>query len=339
MNPKDRRLRLLAIIIPPLFMLVIGLIGIEIFARIVYGRPTMHFGLEMWKYAKDLKTPVSDPGMAFYHRPNSQEFLMGVDVKINSLGQRNQEISTKKPPGTFRIVALGDSTTEGWGVHFEETYTKLLEKYLNSNPPSARWTNYEVINTGCGNYNTAMEVAALTNRWLALDPDLVTIGWYINDGEPTPKPREPWLSVHSYGYVWITTQLGNVFRNIGANKNYKDYYNGLYDQNQPGYPKMIEAFVDLGKVSREKKIPVKIILIPELHSLSGNYEFAHVDDLIGDIGRTNGMEMVDLVKAFPADGDPKRFWASPEDAHPDDAANELMAKMLDERLRAEKWVQ
>src|ERR1041385_2728762 len=163
-SKRQRRLRLLAIFVPTIFVIIVGLIGIEIFARVVYGRPTMHFGLEMWKYAKDLKTPVSDPGMAFYHRPNSSEFLMGVDVKINSLGQRNQEISTNKPPGTFRIVALGDSTTEGWGVHFDETYTKLLEKYLNASPPSSRWKNYEVINTGIGNYNSAMEVASLKDR-------------------------------------------------------------------------------------------------------------------------------------------------------------------------------
>ena len=339
MNPnRQRRLRLLAKIIPAVFSVFFCLAAIEIFARVVYGRPTMHFGLEMWKYAKDLKTPVPDPGMAFYHRPNSGEFLMGVDLKINSLGMRNQEISTNKPPVTFRIVALGDSTTEGWGVHFEETYPKLLEKALNANPPSARWSKYEVINTGIGNYNTAQEVASLKDRWLALNPDLVTIGWYINDAEPTPKPREPWLAVHSYGYVWFTANFGALLRNIGANKNYSQYYESLYDPSQLGWPKCQAAFADLAKTCRERNIPVKVLLIPELHSLSGNYEFKRINDLIRQIGATNGMEVVDLIDAFPADGDPKRFWASPEDAHPNDRANEMMAAKIEATLRAEGWI-
>jgi hypothetical protein len=72
--------------------------------------------------------------------------------------------------------------------------------------------------------------------------------------------------------------------------------------------------------------------------LSGNYEFTHIHDLIRNIGATNGMEVVDLIDAFPADGDPKRFWASPEDAHPNDTANELMAKKIDETLRKQNWV-
>jgi hypothetical protein len=42
---------------------------------------------------------------------------------------------------------------------------------------------------------------------------------------------------------------------------------------------------------------------------------------------------VDLIDAFPASGDPKQFWASPEDAHPNDKANELMAAMIEATLR------
>ena len=103
MNPnRQRHLRLLARIIPAVFMLLVCLVGIEIFARIIYGKPTMHFGLEMWKYAKTLKMRAPDPEMSHQHRPNSRAFLLGADVQINSLGLRNHEISTSKPPGTYR---------------------------------------------------------------------------------------------------------------------------------------------------------------------------------------------------------------------------------------------
>ncbi len=142
MNPsRQRRLRLLAKIVPAIFMLIVSLVAVEIFGRIVYGRPTMHFGLEMWKYAKNLKMRAADPEMSHQHRPNSHAFLLGAEVQINSLGLRNHEIYMNKPPGTYRVVVLGDSTTFGWGVHTEKLYPYLLEKSFNANPPSQQiWT-------------------------------------------------------------------------------------------------------------------------------------------------------------------------------------------------------
>ncbi len=339
MNPsRQRRLRLLAKIVPAIFMLIVSLVAVEIFGRIVYGRPTMHFGLEMWKYAKNLKMRAADPEMSHQHRPNSHAFLLGAEVQINSLGLRNHEIYMNKPPGTYRVVVLGDSTTFGWGVHTEKLYPYLLEKSFNANPPSQQWKNYEVINTGIGNYNTAQEVASLKDKWLALDPDLILMGWYINDAEPTPKPSRNWIAYHSYGYVWLSSQFDCLLRNVGANKTYKEYYNGLYAADQPGWLKCQKAFAELAQICRDRKIPLKVVLIPELHSLLGDYEFKHIEDLIRQVGATNSVEVLGLIDAFPPTGDPKQFWASPEDAHPDDKSNELMAAKIDATLRVEQWI-
>ena len=65
------------------------------------------FSMEMWKYAVRLKRPVPDPNLSFSHAPNSEAFLMGADVKINSHGLRDNEYSLTKPPGTYRIMMLG----------------------------------------------------------------------------------------------------------------------------------------------------------------------------------------------------------------------------------------
>ena len=293
----------------------------------------------MCKYAKTLKIRAEDAEMAHRHRPNSQAFLMGVDVKINALVFRDREISVQKSAGTFRILALGDSTTFGWGVPFGQTYAKILEKSLNENPPSPKWSQYEVINTGIGNYNTAQEVALFKERGLPLNPDLVIIGWYINDAEPTPKPSDNWLMYHSYAAVWIASNCDSLLRNVGARVTYKDYYNGLYEASQPGWLKSQAAFGELAALCRQRKIPLHIVLIPELHTLAGNYEFKHLDDLIRDVGKKNDVPVLDLIDAFPAGGDPKQFWASPEDDHPNGAANVLMGDKISETLRKEQWIQ
>jgi lysophospholipase L1-like esterase len=335
---RSQKIALLARIVPVLFCLFVCAVALELFARVTYARPSMHFGLEMWKYAKYLKMRSPNREMSHQHRANTEAFLMGVDVKINSLGFRDREISVQKPPGTYRIVALGDSTTFGWGAPFDQTYPKVLEKSLNENPPSPKWSKYEVINTGVGNYNTAQELAMLKQNGLRLDPDMVTIGWYINDAEPTPVPSNNWIAFHSYGYIWLTSNLDGVLRNLGARQSYKDYYLSLYNPNQPGLPKMRQAFAELAALCKQRNIPLHILLVPELHTLSGNYEFKQIDDLIREIGKENDVPVLDLINAFPPDGDPRRFWASPEDDHPNGAANVLIGNYISQTLRREQWI-
>jgi len=333
MSHSDRRRKLivLARTLPAVVLILVVLISIEVVAR-------WHFGLEMWKYASRLKIRAENAEMSHRHRPNAQAFLMGADMKINSLGLRDDEISLKKPPGTFRIVVLGDSTTVGWGVAFKQTYPKLIEKALNANPPSNLWQRYEVINTGIGNYNTAQEVASFKERWGALEPDIVLLGWYINDAEPTPRPSSGWFAYHSYGYVWITANLDALRRNVGFNQSYADYYRGLYAEDQPGWKKCRAAFAELAGLCKSRNLPLHILLIPELHTLAGNYKFTSIHDLIRQVGAANGVSVLDLIGAFPAAGDPIQFWACPEDAHPNGKANELMAAKIEAVLRAERWI-
>jgi lysophospholipase L1-like esterase len=338
-SDRRRRLRFWARIIPLILSLLIGLFAIELYARWYYGRPTMHFGLEMWKYARTLKLRAENAEMSHRHRPNAEAFLMGVNVKINALGLRDRaEITKAKPPATYRIVVLGDSTTLGWGAPFESLYCKVLERSLNSNPPSARWPKYEVINTGIGNYNTAQEVASFKERWLALEPDMVFIAWYINDAESTPRPSGNWLAYHSYGYAWISANFDSALRNVGANKDYRKYYNDLYAPEQPGWIKSQAAFGELAQICKARNLPLHILLIPELHTLAGNYEFKNIHQAIREVAKKHGAGVLDLIDAFPATGDPKQYWASPEDAHPNGIANELMGARLDAVLRAEGWI-
>ncbi|MEQ1861083.1 MAG: SGNH/GDSL hydrolase family protein [Chthoniobacteraceae bacterium] len=318
---------------------VVALAAIEVAARIIYSRPSMHFGIEMWKYARSVKMPADNEALSHRHQPGAQAFLMGAEVKINSLGLRDREIAATKPAGTYRVVVLGDSTTFGWGVPQDAVYPKVIERAFNENPPSAKWRRYEVLNTGVGNYNTAQEVASFKERWLALDPDLVLLCWYINDAEPTPRPSRNWLAYRSYGYVWITTNFDSLTRNVGAQRTYRDYYNSLYEPAQPGWRKCQDAIGELAALCGARGIPLRLLLQPELHTLPGSYEFEPLHTLVAEAGRAHGVPVLDLLPAFPGDGDPRRFWVSPEDAHPNAAANDLMGRFIDAAARRERWIE
>lgn len=335
--PSKNRARLATFVLG-VCSLLFCLGAIELFAQWIYGRPGMHFGIEMWKYARDVKMRSEKPEMSHQHRPNAKAFLMGVDVNINSLGLRDREIGVVKPADTYRILVLGDSITFGWGVPFDQVFTKRLEKSLNANPPSSHFRKFEVINTGVGNYNTAQETAFFKERGLRLNPDMVLMAWFINDAEPTPIPSRNWLAYHSYAYVAITSNLDALLRRASARQNYKAYYESLYVANQPGWLKSQAAFAELSSLCKSRKIPLRILLVPELHTLGGNYEFAKIHDLLRGVGARLEVPVLDLLGAFPATENPVALWVSAGDAHPNGRANELMATKIDAMLRLEKWI-
>lgn len=97
-------------------------------------------------------------------------------VSINSFGLRDREYSLDKPEGTFRIFALGDSTTFGEGVDHEEIYTELLEKEMNQGFEA----RFEVFNLGVGGMSTDDEYHRLLVYW-NYSPDLVILQSHPND--------------------------------------------------------------------------------------------------------------------------------------------------------------
>ena len=110
-------------------------------------------------------------------------------VRINNLGFRDrQDYDLAKPPGTFRILVLGDSVTFGHGSHFETTYPYLLEQRLKEWRPA---TNWQVWNLGVPGYNTRQELRYLQEVGATFRPDLVIVGFYPNDfdgNETVPTP-------------------------------------------------------------------------------------------------------------------------------------------------------
>jgi hypothetical protein len=81
---------------------------------------------------------VSDPYLPYKpkpsitHRGHSPTDEFDYVYAHNSFGFRDVEHTYEKPPGTFRIVGLGDSFTYGAGALFEDTYLARLEETLNA---------------------------------------------------------------------------------------------------------------------------------------------------------------------------------------------------------------
>jgi hypothetical protein len=185
------------------------------------------------------------PWTGWVHLPNLRAELKSEDpadprrirFETNSLGLRDVERSVAKPPGTWRVLLLGDSFVAGAQVPVDSTVSRVSERLL----AAALARPVEVWNCGVSGYSTAQQLLYLRHVARDFDPDVVVLGFFAgNDVADQVAPlatslrNRPffypsgdslalnrgqlradagivgWLRRHSRLFGWTTTQLRAV---------------------------------------------------------------------------------------------------------------------------------
>jgi hypothetical protein len=117
--------------------------------------------------------------LQFELKPNIRRSLFGKPFETNSHGIPGGERTIDKPPGTWRIAALGSSMDMGWGVSNRESYANRLETWLNSHarlqgldeadPPR----RFEVLNFAVAAYSPMQRLDSYLRKARPFRPDLV----------------------------------------------------------------------------------------------------------------------------------------------------------------------
>jgi len=134
---------------------------------------------------RGLHEPRPDRPWLYGLRPGAEGRVThtgAVRYVINADGFRDRLYPRAKPPGTFRIVVIGDSIAFGYGVELQESFPKLLEARLRARTDTA----IEVLNLGVNGYNSYTEAALFADVGIRYQPDLVLVEFCINDlNDPT----------------------------------------------------------------------------------------------------------------------------------------------------------
>jgi len=311
-----------------LIALLMGAGALEAFVRIAYSDGS-NFDIEMWRYARDLKQVSEIPGVGHEHRPAASGVYMGVPVAINSAGLRDREYAPEKPEGAVRVLMLGDSVTFGWGAPEDGTTSTALERRLN---PGDRPARFEVINTGVGNTNTAMQVAYFTNKGFRFQPDVVVLNYFINDAEQTPTKRGNWLTDHSYAAVFLGGRFDILQRIYFGKADWREYYRDLYRPDAAGWRAAESSLAELAAFCRARGIRLMLVNYPELHELA-DYPFADVTARLAGIAARESLPFLDLLPSIRAEV-PTSLWVTPTDSHPNARAAELFAEAIADKLRS-----
>jgi len=94
----------------------------------------------------------------------------------NRLGFRGPDIEVPKPPGVYRILCVGGSTT-AWGPIDEATYPYLLQEKLRA---YLETEHIEVVNAGFHGSQAYVEASRVLD-FLNVEPDLVIHYNFVND--------------------------------------------------------------------------------------------------------------------------------------------------------------
>lgn len=90
--------------------------------------------------------------------------------RTNSEGFRDEDVPDEKPPGTVRILVLGDSKTMGSFVNETDRFTEVLQHRLNERDDPR---DYRVINLGVPRNGMFDFYMILRSTGMAYDPDIV----------------------------------------------------------------------------------------------------------------------------------------------------------------------
>ena len=145
--------------------------------------------------AEEVPQLVVDEELGWVRAPNQGSFmvqrnflvpsLFKVRWRTNSRGMRDREYALEKN-GKLRILALGDSETEGWGVEENQSYPNVLEDHFLN--------DVEVWNMGVAGYGTDMELLQIQRVISSYHPDLVLLAFNENDLFPNVNSSTPWLA-------------------------------------------------------------------------------------------------------------------------------------------------
>lgn len=116
--------------------------------------------------------------------------------------------STEKPRGVFRIIAIGDSFTEGMYVGAKDTYPAKLEMILNTMNNCPQNNEYQVVNLGVGGYDLEYAAHRFTTKGAKYNPDLVI--WLMKDDDFVQRAEIDWSIEQEY-LRFVTEDLqGNL---------------------------------------------------------------------------------------------------------------------------------
>lgn len=268
---------------------------------------------------------VPDPELGWRPRPGAVAEWGHVRVEINAKGLRGPEVAWEKPEGVLRVLYLGDSVTFGYGLErVEDTYPYLVGAELESRLGRP----VETVNSGVGGWSPWQQYAYLRREGLRYQPDLVVVGFVLNDvteklslipfggsdyGWQLARTTRSWLdgwlshsalvSMAREGFAVL--RFGSeVF--LGAQRYEADEIRWLaaHPRDESLRQAWAMTFENLGgifAVAAERRIPAALVVFPFAFQLEDPLGTAGPQQRLREFAAARGIPLLDLLPVLVAE--------------------------------------
>jgi len=301
------------------FFIIVGLavvyvLALELSVRIFYPQPFFSF----FMYSSHLWEKGDDHWLT---RKNGIEFSKRLGFKCR-MDVFDRKRDPKKKQGVYRILIFGDSVT----VHGFPHYPANLELLLNGGSPEGA---YEVWNLAVPTYNTFQEKELFDLEGLKLKPDMIMVGFCLNDFEPgcvamrkdgkivlCQLQDDVWLEVspflfnnsHLYRLV-----ISNLMRQKASKLSNRERSAcpeaAQYRMLNPRYYSLVsESLRYFRDVSRGNGIPFVLLVFPALKDEKNCSEYGReAYAAILEICKRLNIDYIDFTPYFKKSGDWEKF--------------------------------
>ena len=260
----------------------------------------------------------------------------------NARGYRDVERPLEKPAGTRRVVVMGDSFAWGAGIEYEDTWAQRLERGLTRRHLE-RW---ETVNLALPGLSATDYSAQLPAEALAYSPDLVVLGWVLNDAETKEqmKERERGYSLEEgrQPSLFDASALARFVRArltaTRAARERIEYHRSLYRDSDPGWQEARRSLKTIGALLRERGVPWIVAIFPLFgNPLDERYPFTEAHTRVAQAAAESGARVVDLLPAYRGLRPELLVVNGEKDEHPNEIAHRIAAgvllRALDELVR------
>ncbi|GAK58886.1 hypothetical protein Isop_0179 [Candidatus Vecturithrix granuli] len=289
---------------------------------------------------------VQDPVLDYRLVPKSSWIYNNLRYSINQHGWRDDEHDYQKPANTFRIVVLGDSVTQGYGVNLESTYAKQLEEKLNAT--SRTQYHYEVIIIALEGINTGQEAHLLEIEGLKYDPDLVIIGYVLNDPANGNSLNQEMLRVKHQNWKdrlrqfaarsslmhWTYKMFKQLYWNFAIRFGKeevealaRDDYISCFYTDSALWNRTLQAFRHIQQLTRRQNIPVILMIFPLLHNLH-DYEWKDLHQQVRQAAQIYHFNVIDLLEYYQAYSQNKLQVYNGDNIHPNQFGHLIASQAL-----------
>ena len=272
-----------------------------------------------------------------------------ITIEVNNLGFRGDDIIDGDRSFTgLKVAFLGDSFTLGEGVKIRDTFAEKIAARINADPD--RTVPVKSYNFGMPGYNTTQAYWALKTWVLPLRPDLVVLGYFLNDAAGPYFTRDPRTGAISGDpanpFFWPALAEGppeGVYRlrtarlirqriqQILVARRTVDYYLGLYTPQNPHWETNRHHLKAIIHECRRHRIGLVVVCLPVFYRLDGDYPFKKIHQTVREVvaaeAAAGSPVFVDMLPYFQG-LDSRRLWVHPSDHHPNALAHAMIADVL-----------